>query len=120
MSEDINNRKAVHGYLGRTVEAQNLMRQRGLLIPAGVEVLGNFAFEAPVEMQMVSIRFSCVGSHTYIGANSKIFYADIGRFCSIADDVIIGPNSHPGDRITTSAGISEEQFTWFSPCSGRY
>lgn len=43
---------------------------------------------------------SSIGIGTYIGKNSEINYASIGKFCSIADCVHIGFGSHPGNYVS--------------------
>lgn len=45
---------------------------------------------------------SCeIGDHTYIQKRSTIFNAKIGKFCSIASGVSIGPGIHKLDGIST-------------------
>jgi acetyltransferase-like isoleucine patch superfamily enzyme len=45
---------------------------------------------------------SCtVGDHTYIQKRATIFNANIGKFCSIASGVSIGPGIHKMDGIST-------------------
>jgi len=46
---------------------------------------------------------SSVGSYTYIGTNCTITKADIGRYCSIANNVTIGPGEHILDALSTSS-----------------
>lgn len=38
---------------------------------------------------------STFGNMTYIGQGSRISHSKIGRFCSISQEVIIGPGKHP-------------------------
>jgi acetyltransferase-like isoleucine patch superfamily enzyme len=45
---------------------------------------------------------SSVGRFTYFAGGSRVFYTDIGSFCSIAENVIIGHAEHPLNRISTS------------------
>jgi acetyltransferase-like isoleucine patch superfamily enzyme len=42
-----------------------------------------------------------LGDHSYIQKNSSIFNAEIGKFCSIASNVSIGPGIHKTDGIST-------------------
>lgn len=42
-----------------------------------------------------------IGAFSYVGAGSAMTNADIGRYCSIAPNVVIGPASHPTDRFTS-------------------
>lgn len=46
---------------------------------------------------------SLIGSHTYIGSYSYVRASTIGRYCSIAGNVSIGPGEHPLDRPSTSS-----------------
>lgn len=46
---------------------------------------------------------STIGSYTYIGKNSFITKASIGRFCSIANNVSIGHGEHKLNLISTSS-----------------
>lgn len=43
----------------------------------------------------------CVGRHTYIQKNSRIFNSDIGNFCSIASNVSIAPGLHFRSGVST-------------------
>ncbi len=45
---------------------------------------------------------SSIGRHSYIGYNCSVNTAEIGNFCSIAGDVIIGASEHPMDWASTS------------------
>lgn len=44
---------------------------------------------------------SRIGANTYIGFNCHISKAQIGRYTSIADNVLVGPGEHRLDRIST-------------------
>lgn len=46
---------------------------------------------------------SSIGNFTYIGKNCNITKADIGRYCSIANNVSIGQGEHDLARISTSS-----------------
>jgi acetyltransferase-like isoleucine patch superfamily enzyme len=59
--------------------------------------IGNFN----VLFQNVSIISSFIGDHTYIQKNSKVYNANIGKFCSIASNVTIGPGLHNIESVTT-------------------
>lgn len=49
-----------------------------------------------------SIVDSTIGRYTYTCYNDEIINCDIGQFCSISDDVIIGGAEHPIDWVSTS------------------
>jgi acetyltransferase-like isoleucine patch superfamily enzyme len=42
-----------------------------------------------------------IGDHTYIQKRATIFNAEIGKFCSIASNVSVGPGIHKMDGIST-------------------
>jgi len=46
---------------------------------------------------------SDIGQYTYIGFHSFVSSASIGRYCSIANHVNIGPGDHKIDKLTTSS-----------------
>jgi phosphonate metabolism protein (transferase hexapeptide repeat family) len=48
------------------------------------------------------INNSFIDSFTYIGKNGVVQNAQIGKFCSIANDVCIGPGKHPIDNFSTA------------------
>ena len=54
--------------------------------------------------------FCEIGSYTYIGQNVFITKAEIGRYCSIANNVSIGPGEHKLDRISTSSHFYDDAF----------
>lgn len=54
-------------------------------------ILGNVKINSNVE----------IGDYTYINNGSKILSGNIGRFCSIGYDAIIGPEEHPINIILT-------------------
>ena len=45
---------------------------------------------------------SRIGSYTYIGSNTNITKSQVGRYCSIANNVSIGQGEHRLDRVSTS------------------
>lgn len=46
---------------------------------------------------------SCtIDKYSYVGRNSCIINTEIGKFCSIADNVYIGGAEHPMNWVSTS------------------
>lgn len=43
-----------------------------------------------------------IGRYSYVGSNISIINTDIGAFCSIADDCMIGGGEHPVHFVSTS------------------
>ncbi len=52
--------------------------------------------------RFVVLRKCVVSDYSYIGYNTNIYNASIGKFCSISKDVCIGLPSHPTKFISTS------------------
>lgn len=52
---------------------------------------------------------SHIGSYSYVANNSQVICATIGRYCSIADNVIIGPGNHTLSNISTSPIFTESR-----------
>lgn len=52
--------------------------------------------------RFVILRRCSLGDYSYIGYNTNIYHAEIGKFCSISKDVSIGLPSHPSTFISTS------------------
>ena len=49
----------------------------------------------------VSLMNSSIGDHTFIQKNSLINCAVIGKFCSIAPNVMVGAGQHPTDFVSS-------------------
>ena len=47
------------------------------------------------------VNDSSISDYSYVGLNSTINYAEIGRFCSIGQDVRIGGANHDYNKVTT-------------------
>ena len=46
-----------------------------------------------------------IGEHSYINHTTKMGSVKMGKFCSVANDVIMGIGNHPMDYLTTSPFI---------------
>lgn len=58
--------------------------------------------EHPVSLRNARFHGPCtVGAFTYFNGSADVFHAVIGRYCSIAPDVVIGPGEHPLDHLST-------------------
>jgi len=78
------------------------------LVTAGHVALGETTtFEKPVAITAAKlIGSNTIGAFTYINASCELWQTSIGRYCSIAEYVAVGPNEHPID--------------WFSTCPFTY
>lgn len=57
---------------------------------------------------------STIGDYTYIGSNCLVSRASIGRYCSIGNNVSIGPGEHRLDRISTSSFLYDYKVDWYT------
>ncbi len=55
-----------------------------------------------VLFQNVILQNTTVAEHSYIQKNTTLLNTEVDRFCSIAQDVCIGPINHPINRVSTS------------------
>ena len=85
--------------------------QFGALRPNGIAV------EAPVEIKGGVFDIDLLGAFSYLGDQQSVqgsFFRHvnvIGRFCSIAGSVDVGPQEHPTDWLSTSSAFYG-QFAW--------
>lgn len=62
----------------------------------------NIIIESNVNLTNSRIQGSVnIGLSSYVNYDSKIQNASLGRFCSVAENVCIGINSHPTDWLST-------------------
>lgn len=54
---------------------------------------------------------SKIGNYTYIQKDSRIYYATIGNFCSIAEQVVVGAANHRMD-IPTASPYFDQSFSY--------
>lgn len=75
---------------------------KNINIHSGVR-FGNVTYEGKNTLfNNVSLYNSSIGFGTYIGKNSEIIYTQIGRYCSIAENVRIGLGTHPTSKFVTT------------------
>lgn len=77
----------------------------------------NLAFSARVEYSDVSTKakvwghcklfHSSLGDYSYVGKHSSLVYAEVGRFCSIASEALIGMGTHTLGNLSTSSIFTE-------------
>lgn len=51
---------------------------------------------------------STIGDYSYVGHNTTVIHANIGKFCSIAGEVKIGMGTHTLDKLSTSPIFTEK------------
>ena len=55
----------------------------------------------------IQVSNSYLGDYSYVGRDSRLIHAEIGKFCSIASESIIGMGTHTLDKISTSSIFTE-------------
>lgn len=65
--------------------------------------------EKVILFSRVSISNSKVGRYTYFAGFSEVSNAEIGSFCSIAKDVVIGVGKHPKSYFSTSPALFSDK-----------
>lgn len=53
--------------------------------------------------QKVKMIHSKIGDYSYVGPNCRIIHSNIGKFCSIAGDSVIGMGTHSLNHISTAS-----------------
>ncbi len=72
-----------------------------VLVPKRIS--GILHYESPVAVSNSFIKGNVrIGMYSYIGRESEVNNTQIGRYCSIAPKVIIGPFNHPIETFSTS------------------
>ncbi len=56
---------------------------------------------------LVHVANSTIGAYSYVSRNSRIVYADIGKFCSIASETKVGMSTHTLNKLSTSPLFTE-------------
>jgi chloramphenicol O-acetyltransferase type B len=81
----------------------NKVRFKNVIIDDGVCI--DFKAVIKPNVHLLSnciINNANIDSYSYVGKNSMVQNASIGKFCSISNDVFIGLGSHPTDYFSTS------------------
>ena len=76
--------------------------QAGLIVSGICSVQQELVYEMPIYLYDCRLfEKNEIGFLTYIQPRGTLLNATIGRYCSIAEGVFIGPWEHPTDRIST-------------------
>lgn len=73
----------------------------GAAISSVKGVTAPLRFESPINLMSPISEETDIGAYTYMGPGGEVAGASVGRFCSIAPRVIIGPFEHPTDWISS-------------------
>lgn len=79
-----------------------LLKKKGLQLVSVGQVGKQLKFESPARISSSAVIGSCtIGAFSYVGIGSEIRNSHIGRFCSIAANVALGPAEHPVDWLSS-------------------
>ncbi len=81
----------------------NSIRYKGAIVDRGccINERSRLADNSRIQQNTYFLN-SSIGQYSYVGRNSLIQNAEIGAFCSIANDVCIGLGAHPISNFSTS------------------
>ena len=72
----------------------------------------NLSFEELIELGKISsfhgnnkVRNISIGKNSYVSFNSIVYHTEIGNYCSIGPNVVIGYGDHPINMMSTSPHI---------------
>ncbi len=55
----------------------------------------------------VQVSNSTMDDYSYVGRDARIIHSDIGKFCSIAGETIVGMGTHTLDKLSSSSIFTE-------------
>ena len=94
--------KDIFAYIIRTYNLSKLSAINGTCRFARSCTVNYCEFEKYVVLfDNTKLYYSKVGAYSYVQTGSRIFNSEIGRFCSIAASVSIGPGIHEIDKVST-------------------
>ncbi|MBR9864984.1 MAG: CatB-related O-acetyltransferase [Rhodobacteraceae bacterium] len=94
-------------------------KRRGTRIKSGrVSLRADIGRGVKIQRGSYLDKHSAIGAYSYLGNNCSVSVARIGRYCSIADSVIIGPGEHDLEAVSTSAEFARDTFAQLTakPC----
>jgi acetyltransferase-like isoleucine patch superfamily enzyme len=70
--------------------------------------------EAPCEVRKGAYDIDAIGAYTYLGGRATLMrhVSVIGRFCSIASNIVAGQVEHPTDQLTTAGVLTHPKWKW--------
>lgn len=88
-------------------------RKRGLqVVDLSSEIAWDIEVEPPVRLGRVTVRDHVkIGKQSYVSSGMVFRNVSIGRYCSIGYNVLIGPEEHPTQYLTTrSFGKNDDYY----------
>lgn len=83
----------------------------GVTAKQSSQMNGTVRFERKVVLfNNVSVRDCSFGSYSYVAPFGHLLFADVGRYCSIGNNVAAGGSNHPMDHVSTSPAFYDRVF----------
>ena len=96
---------------------------RGVSVFARIDNLSRVSPKARI-LRNAKVFNSSVSDYSYVGKNSSVIYAEVGKFCSIGAGSIIGMGLHTLNNLSTSPLFTEKHnalgITWTKEESSVY
>ena len=95
------------------VDGQSIERLAGFGVMASPSSMlnGTVRFERKVVLyNNVTVRDCSFGSYSYVAPFGHPLFADVGRYCSIGNNVAAGGSNHPMDHLSTSPAFYDRVF----------
>ncbi len=104
------------GYI--PASAAEICRARQILIDPearfGFERPKEILLEAPCSVRRGTYDIDYLGAYSYLGGRETLIrhVATVGRFCSIASNIVAGQVEHPVDLLSTSGVLTASSESW--------
>lgn len=83
-----------------------LLKKKNVYVAQGVKFNPKTQFEDHIKVHKGSvIGGSMIGRNTYIASRAYLPNCSIGRFCCIAHDVVVVPDTHPARNFVSSSPV---------------
>lgn len=96
-------------------EVADHLKHRGIYLPAGTSYVSREAIlEPPIELAngLNSLNPTMIGAFSYSWSHIARSVRSIGRYCSIATDVVFAELEHPTNWLSTSSFTYEPGWMW--------
>ncbi|MHB2166305.1 CatB-related O-acetyltransferase [Alsobacter sp. R-9] len=83
----------------------------GVTVNPTARLDGTVRFERKVVLfNNVAVRDCTFGSYSYAAPYAHLLFADVGRYCSVGNNVAVGGSNHPLDHVSTSPAFYDGVF----------
>lgn len=88
--------------------------ERNISIEPGVKLASEVLIEGPASIRAGTYEIDTIGAFTYLGGRDTVMQhvAMIGRFCSIASNIVAGQAEHPTHLLSTAPTFTHPPPIW--------